>query len=34
VHISRQLGTPAQLAAVDVTSLYERDQNVYGQVQS
>jgi L-ribulose-5-phosphate 4-epimerase len=31
VHISRQLGTPAQLAPADVTSLYERYQNVYGQ---
>ena len=31
VHIARQLGTPAQLAAADVTSLYERYQNVYGQ---
>jgi len=31
VHISRQLGTPAQLAEADVTSLYERYQNVYGQ---
>jgi L-ribulose-5-phosphate 4-epimerase len=31
VHISRQLGTPAQLAAADVTSLFERYQNVYGQ---
>jgi L-ribulose-5-phosphate 4-epimerase len=31
VHIARQLGTPAQLAPTDVTSLYERDQNVYGQ---
>ncbi|MBA3905913.1 MAG: L-ribulose-5-phosphate 4-epimerase [Pseudonocardiales bacterium] len=31
VHIARQLGTPAPLAASDVTSLYERYQNVYGQ---
>jgi L-ribulose-5-phosphate 4-epimerase len=31
VHIARQLGTPAQLAPTDVTSLYERYQNVYGQ---
>jgi L-ribulose-5-phosphate 4-epimerase len=31
VHISRQLGTPAQLDAAAVTSLYERYQNVYGQ---
>ena len=34
VHIARQLGTPAQLAAADVTSLYERYQNVYGQERS
>jgi L-ribulose-5-phosphate 4-epimerase len=34
VHISRQLGTPAVLAAADVTSLYERYQNVYGQERS
>jgi L-ribulose-5-phosphate 4-epimerase len=34
VHIARQLGTPAQLAATDVTSLYERYQNVYGQEQA
>ena len=31
VHIARQLGTPAELPASDVTSLYERYQNVYGQ---
>lgn len=31
VHISRQLGTPSELASSDVTSLYERYQNVYGQ---
>jgi L-ribulose-5-phosphate 4-epimerase len=31
VHISRQLGTPSELATSDVTSLYERYQNVYGQ---
>ena len=31
VHIARQLGTPAQLAESDITSLYERYQNVYGQ---
>jgi L-ribulose-5-phosphate 4-epimerase len=31
VHISRQLGTPAELPAADVTSLFERYQNVYGQ---
>src|SRR4051794_3295227 len=32
VHIARQLGTPAELPAADVTSLYERYQNVYGQI--
>lgn len=31
VHISRQLGTPAELAPADVTSLFQRYQNVYGQ---
>ena len=31
VHISRQLGTPSELDSSDVTSLYERYQNVYGQ---
>jgi L-ribulose-5-phosphate 4-epimerase len=31
VHISRQLGTPSELAPADVTSLFERYQNVYGQ---
>jgi L-ribulose-5-phosphate 4-epimerase len=31
VHIARQLGTPTRLAPTDVTSLYERYQNVYGQ---
>ncbi|HEY0811788.1 MAG TPA: L-ribulose-5-phosphate 4-epimerase [Pseudonocardia sp.] len=31
VHISRQLGTPSELATSDVTNLYERYQNVYGQ---
>ena len=31
VHIARQLGTPNRLAPTDVTSLYERYQNVYGQ---
>jgi len=31
VHIARQLGTPAELPTADVTSLYERYQNVYGQ---
>lgn len=34
VHISRQLGTPAELAPADVTSLFERYQNVYGQERS
>jgi L-ribulose-5-phosphate 4-epimerase len=34
VHISRQLGTPAELPAADVTSLFERYQNVYGQERS
>lgn len=31
VHISRQLGEPEPIAQDDVTSLYERYQNVYGQ---
>jgi L-ribulose-5-phosphate 4-epimerase len=31
VHIARQLGTPTRLAPADVTSLFERYQNVYGQ---
>ncbi len=31
VHISRQLGTPLEIAPADVTSLWERYQNVYGQ---
>ncbi len=31
VHIARQLGTPTRLTPTDVTSLYERYQNVYGQ---
>ena len=31
VHIARQLGTPTRLAPTDVTRLYERYQNVYGQ---
>jgi L-ribulose-5-phosphate 4-epimerase len=31
VHVSRQLGTPAPIAEADVTSLFERYQNVYGQ---
>ncbi len=31
VHISRQLGSPEPLPAADVTSLFERYQNVYGQ---
>lgn len=31
VFISRQLGTPSELPADAVTSLYERYQNIYGQ---
>jgi L-ribulose-5-phosphate 4-epimerase len=31
VHISHQLGRPSELTTSDVTSLYERYQNVYGQ---
>jgi L-ribulose-5-phosphate 4-epimerase len=31
VHIARQLGTPAAIAESDVSSLYERYQNSYGQ---
>ena len=31
VHISRQLGDPAEIPAADVTSLFRRYQNVYGQ---
>ena len=31
VHISRQLGTTSPIDAANVTSLYERYQNVYGQ---
>ena len=31
VHISRQLGVPPTLDAADVTALFERYQNVYGQ---
>ena len=34
VHIARQLGTPPELPAADVTSLFERYQNVYGQERS
>jgi L-ribulose-5-phosphate 4-epimerase len=34
VHISRQLGTPPELAPADVTSLFQRYQNVYGQERS
>ncbi len=34
VHISRQLGSPPELPAADVTSLFERYQNVYGQERS
>jgi L-ribulose-5-phosphate 4-epimerase len=34
VHIARQLGTPAEIAPADVTSLFERYQNVYGQERS
>ena len=33
VHISRQLGTPSEIAPADVTSLFQRYQNVYGQEQ-
>jgi len=32
VHISRQLGSPIEIAQPDIDSLYERYQNVYGQV--
>lgn len=32
VHISRQLGSASPLADADVTALFERYQNVYGQV--
>ena len=31
VHVSRQLGPALPIAAADVTALYERYQNVYGQ---
>ena len=31
VHVARQLGEPAAIASADVTSLFERYQNVYGQ---
>ncbi|HSU07885.1 MAG TPA: L-ribulose-5-phosphate 4-epimerase [Pseudonocardia sp.] len=31
VHVARQLGEPAAIAPADVTSLFERYQNVYGQ---
>jgi L-ribulose-5-phosphate 4-epimerase len=31
VHISRQLGEPLPLLADDVTRLYDRYNNVYGQ---
>ena len=31
VHVARQLGEPAKIAPADVTSLFERYQNVYGQ---
>ena len=31
VHLSRQLGEPVPIADADVTSLYDRYQNVYGQ---
>ena len=34
VHISRQLGTSPELAPADVTSLFQRYQNVYGQERS
>jgi L-ribulose-5-phosphate 4-epimerase len=34
VHISRQLGSPVPIAPDDVTSLFERYQNVYGQESS
>jgi L-ribulose-5-phosphate 4-epimerase len=34
VHISRQLGTPPELAPDDITSLFQRYQNVYGQERS
>jgi L-ribulose-5-phosphate 4-epimerase len=34
VHISRQLGAPPELAPADVTSLFQRYQNVYGQERS
>jgi L-ribulose-5-phosphate 4-epimerase len=31
VHIARQLGTPAPIAARDIDALYDRYQHVYGQ---
>ena len=31
VHISRQLGSPPPIDAADVTALFDRYQNVYGQ---
>ena len=34
VHISRQLGEPVPIPADDITSLYDRYQNVYGQEKS
>ncbi|CAI9400820.1 L-ribulose-5-phosphate 4-epimerase [Nocardioides sp. T2.26MG-1] len=33
VHITRQLGEPLPIAQADVDSLFDRYQNVYGQVQ-
>ena len=31
VHLARQLGTPTPIASVDVDTLFDRYQNVYGQ---
>jgi L-ribulose-5-phosphate 4-epimerase len=31
VHLARQLGEPLPIASADVTRLYDRYQNVYGQ---
>ncbi len=32
VHVARQLGEPVAMAQADVDSLYDRYQNVYGQI--
>jgi L-ribulose-5-phosphate 4-epimerase len=32
VHVARQLGEPVAIAQTDIDSLFERYQNVYGQI--